>query len=43
MYLGLLQVPKTAGGKKKKGKKLDTAMLGFSSGTNFALLEHPNE
>jgi cell wall-associated NlpC family hydrolase len=35
------KVPKTAGGKKKKGKKLDGSMLGFASGTNYALLEQP--
>ena len=36
------QVPKTVGGKKKKkGIKLEGAMLGFASGTNYALLEQP--
>ena len=31
----------TAGGKKakKKGQKVDSAMLGFGSGTNYSLLE----
>jgi hypothetical protein len=35
-----VQVPKTAG-KKKKGKKLEASMLGFASGTDYALLEAP--
>ena len=36
------KVPKTAAGKKKaKGKKLDSTMLGFASGTNYSLLEQP--
>ena len=39
------QVPKAPGGsaKKKKGKgqKLDGALLGFASGTNYSLLEQP--
>jgi hypothetical protein len=35
-----LQVPKTAG-KKKKGKKLEASLLGFASGTNYDLLEKP--
>lgn len=36
------QVPKTVGAKKKKkGTKLDSNMLGFASGTNYALLEQP--
>jgi hypothetical protein len=38
-----VQVPKAAGAAKKKGKgkKLDTNMLGFASGTNYSLLEQP--
>ncbi|KAL4426106.1 hypothetical protein ABPG77_002692 [Micractinium sp. CCAP 211/92] len=36
------KVPKTVGAKKKKkGTKLDSNMLGFASGTNYALLEQP--
>ena len=27
---------------KKKGKKMDAAMLGFETGTNYQLLERPS-
>ena len=39
------QIPKAQGGakgKKKKGVKVDSAaLLGFSTGTNYAVLETP--
>ncbi|GAB4819102.1 hypothetical protein N2152v2_006148 [Parachlorella kessleri] len=37
------KIPKTAGGKKKKGKglKVDGTLLGFGTGTNYAVLETP--
>jgi hypothetical protein len=36
------KVPKTAPNKKKsKGKKVDSQLLGFATGTNYSLLETP--
>jgi hypothetical protein len=36
------KVAKTAvGGKKKKGQKVDSQMLGFGTGTNYSLLDRP--
>ena len=34
------KIPKK-GGKKGKGKKVDAALLGFETGTNYAVLERP--